>query len=286
MISNFKNKQMIIIIIGVIVLIGIMGATMKERPFPSWPEIFIRDSLSTVQGMLYKPTQGMTDFLSKLAHFYNIYNENKALKANLDRYAQVSAELEQVKGENERLREMLNIRDNKLKEYSVTTAEVIQRTPDRWNHMITINKGSNDGIKPNMAVVSSKGDLIGRVSSVSTFSSNVELLMDIEKGNYISAVIPGAEPIYGVIEEYVMQKDQGFLIMKKVPKQVKLTKGAYVTTSGLGEVMPQGLMIGVVDSWTDGDYGLTQTVYIRPLANFYQIEQVFVIKKKFIVEQK
>lgn len=277
---------MIIIIIGIILLIGIMGATMKERPFPSWPEIFIRDSLSTVQGMLYKPTQGTTEILTKLTHFYNIYNENKALKANLDRYAQVSAELEQIKGENERMRSMLGIRDTKLKDYKILTAEVIQRTPDRWNHMITISKGSNDGIKPNMAVVSSKGDLIGRVSSVSTFSSNVELLMDIEKGNYISASIPGTAPIYGMIEGYVMQKDQGFLIMKKVPKQVKLTKGAYVTTSGMGEVMPQGLMIGVVDSWTDGDYGLTQTVYVRPLANFYQIEQVFVIEKKFVVEQK
>ena len=76
---------MIALLIGIIVLIGVMGATVKQRPFPKWPEIFIRDSLSTVQGMLYKPTNATTDFLSKLTHFYNIYQENKALKANLDR---------------------------------------------------------------------------------------------------------------------------------------------------------------------------------------------------------
>lgn len=280
--SFFKNKTMLTLLIGIIVLIGVMGATLKQRPFPSWPEIFIRDSFSTVQGMLYKPTKGTTDFLSNLTHFYNIYLENKALKANLDQYAQVSSEVASLKGENERLRAMLDIRDNKLKGYKVRAADMIVRTPDRWNNMITISKGSNDGIKPDMAVVSANGDLLGRVSSVSTFSSNVELLMDIEKGNYISAMIPGAAPIYGVIEQYIMEGGQGYLVMKKIPQQVKITENSYVTTSGMGGVMPQGLMIGKVTKIVPGDYGLTQNVYISPMANFYQIEQVFVVEKDFV----
>ena len=198
----------------------------------------------------------------------------------------MSSDVNSLKGENQRLRDMLDIRDNKLKNYKVRVAEVIARSPDRWNHLITISKGSNDGIKPEMAVVSANGDLLGRVSSVSTFSSNVELLMDIEKGNYISTMIQGTSPIYGVIEGYVMQNNQGFLVMKKIPQQVQITKDSYVTTSGMGGVMPQGLMIGQVDSVTVGDYGLTQTVYVRPLANFYQIEQVFVVDRDSTVNSK
>jgi rod shape-determining protein MreC len=282
-INFFGNKRLIAILIGLIVLIAVMGATLKERPFPTWPERIVKDSVSFVQGFFYKPTMMVSGVFDNVKHIYNVYEENKTLKANQDKYEQLKVEADQLRRENAQLRSMLSIKDDKLKGYHVYTADVIARTPDRWNNMLTISKGKNDGIEPDMAVVSAQGALIGRIQSVSTFSSQVELLMDIEQANHISATIQGNQAIYGVIESYDLEKHE--LIMRKIPKtkDLKIIPGQYVTTSGMGGVMPPGLIIGRVRSVEDGDYGLTQTARITPLANFYQIEQVFVVKRDFVV---
>ncbi|GEN33038.1 MULTISPECIES: rod shape-determining protein MreC [Aneurinibacillus] len=284
MTNFFGNKRLIAILIGLIVLIAVMGATLKERPVPTWPERFAKDSVSFVQGILYKPTVMVSGFFDNIKHIYNIYEENKALKSQLDQHAQLQVEADDLRRENERLRSMLGIKDTKLKGYEKYAADVIARSPDRWNNMLTISKGKNDGIEPDMAVISAQGALIGRIQSVSAFSSQVELLMDIEQGNHISAAIQGNQAIYGVIESYDLEKHE--LIMRKIPKtkDLKITPGQYVTTSGMGGVMPPGLVIGRVSSVGDGDYGLTQTARITPLANFYQIEQVFVAKRDFVVD--
>jgi rod shape-determining protein MreC len=281
----FGNKRLIALLVGLILLIIVMGATVKERPFPTLPERFTRDSVSFMQGVFYRPTNAVAGFIDNIKHIYRVYDENKQLKANLDQSAKVEAERNQLVYQNAQLRAMLDIKQNKLKDYGVRAAEVIARSPDRWNHLLTISKGSNDGIKPNMAVTSPEGYLIGRVRSVSNFSSQVELVMDVENGNHISAVIngQGQAPIYGVIESYDFDQQKNWLIMRKIPPLVNIKKGDYVSSSGMGGVMPAGLMIGQVAGVTKGDYGLTQTAYVTPLANFYQLETVFVVERSFIV---
>ncbi|WCN38561.1 rod shape-determining protein MreC [Aneurinibacillus uraniidurans] len=282
MINFFGNKRLIAILIGLIVLIVIMGATIKERPFATWPERVLRDTSSFVQGIFYKPALMVSGAAGGVRHIFNVYEENKQLKADQNQYAHVKAEAEELKRQNRELRLMLDIKDNKLSKYDTIAADVIARTPDRWNNLLTISKGKNDGVTPNMAVLSSDGALIGRVQSVSTFSSQVELLMDIEEENHIAAVIQGTQAIYGVIESYDLDKHE--LIMRKIPKvkDLKITPGQYVTTSGMGGVMPAGLLIGQVSSVGEGDYGLTQTARITPLANFYQLEHVFVVNRSFV----
>ncbi|AMA72123.1 MULTISPECIES: rod shape-determining protein MreC [Aneurinibacillus] len=282
--SFFGNKRLIAILMGLIVLIVVMGATLKERPFPTWPERLVKDSVSFVQGLFYKPTMLVSGFFQDVRDIYNVYEENKALKAELDKHAKLKGEVEELRRENARLRSMINIKDDKLRGYKWYAADVIARTPDRWNNTLIISKGKNDGIEPDMAVISSQGALIGRIKNVSHFSSQVELLMDIEQANHISAVIQGSQAIYGVIESYDLEKHE--LIMRKIPKtkDLKIVPGQYVTTSGMGGVMPPGLVIGRVSSVEEGDYGLTQTARITPLANFYQIEQVFVVKRDFVAK--
>lgn len=283
MINFFGNKRLIAILIGLIVLIVVMGATIKERPFATWPERALRDTASFVQGLFYKPTLMVSGAADGVRHIFNVYEENKQLKANQDQYARAKTEVEGLKRENRELRLMLDIKENKLSKYDTVAADVIARTPDRWNNLLIISKGKNDGVTPNMAVLSSEGALIGRVQSVSAFSAQVELLMDIEEKNHIAAVIQGTQAIYGVIESYDLDKHE--LIMRKIPKakELKITPGQYVTTSGMGGVMPAGLVIGQVSSVGEGDYGLTQTARITPLANFYQLEHVFVVNRSFVV---
>ncbi len=74
-------------------------------------------------------------------------------------------------------------------------------------------------------------------------------------------------------------KRKNSLLVKRIPYDAKVKKGQTVITSGLGGVFPPGLLIGKVVSVKTDQYGLNQTAYIKPGADFYDIEDVLVIKR-------
>ncbi|HJV44308.1 MAG TPA: rod shape-determining protein MreC [Bacillota bacterium] len=278
--SNFFIKRRLLaLLLSLIVLVIIMGITLKERPIPSMPERFIRDSFSFVQQIVYKPAFAVAGFFRNMNDMYQIYEENKELKKNLQQFAQVTADLNELKLENAQLRKLLDAEQSKLSSYKLRMAEVIARSPDRWNHTVVIDKGSRDGISANMAVITPEG-YIGRVQSVSNFSSQVELVTDIERGNHIGAIVQGNERIYGVIEGF--DPKNNLLIMRKIPMQAEIAPKQMVITSGLGGTIPKGLVLGEIVSVKTDDQYLTKDAYIKPNANLQQVEKVFVVERSFI----
>lgn len=66
---------------------------------------------------------------------------------------------------------------------------------------------------------------------------------------------------------------------EEVPNGLKVKKGQLVTTSGMGGVFPKGLAIGTVDKVEPDENGLQKKVYIKPAADFYDIEHVMVVDR-------
>lgn len=241
-----------------------------------------------VQGIFYRPAQAFSRFIQEVGNAYNVYEENRSLKASLDQYAQVTAELRSVTADNDKLRALLQAKTN-LHDYQFRFAEVVARSSDNWNNVITIDKGLKNGIKKDMAVITAKG-MIGSVQSVSNFSSTVELLTNFERSNRISAYILAEQTVNGaktyhnvagVIEEY--DPRERLLIMRKIPWGQKIEAKQQVITSGLGGVIPRILPIGYVVRVEPDDLGLTQTAYIQPSADFSQLDQVMVVERAFTV---
>ncbi|GED31794.1 rod shape-determining protein MreC [Brevibacillus centrosporus] len=286
--SFFGNKRLIIVLVGLVLLISVVGFTSRERVKLTWPEMFFKDTFSVVQGFFYRPAQAVSGFFQEVDDAYNVYEENKALKAGLDQYARMSAELLDLQAENTRLREALQAKES-LKSYQLRFAEVVARNPDTWNNVITIDKGLKQGIRKDMAVITSKG-LIGRVQSVANFSSSVELLTSYERRDHISAVVQTTQvvngqttvhPVSGVVEEYDPQ--ERLLIMRKIPWGQKIEAKQQVITSGLGGVVPRNLPIGYIVRVEPDDYGLTQTAYIQPSADFSQLNEVMIVERNFSI---
>ncbi|WP_139490275.1 rod shape-determining protein MreC [Brevibacillus dissolubilis] len=285
--SFFGNKRLIIVLVGLVILISVMGFTARERANLTWPEKLLKDTVSLVQGFFYRPAQAFSGFLEGVNDAYNVYEENRILKANLDQYAQVSAQLKQLEVENQNLRAALQTK-NSLTDYQVRVAEVVSRNADQWNDVVIIDKGAKHGIKKDMAVYTATG-LIGRVQSVANLSATVELLSSMERHNRVSAIILSKQivnnqttyrQINGIVEDY--DPRDRLLIMRKIPLDQKFVPGEQVVTSGLGGVIPRGLLIGHVVRVEPGDYGLTQTAYLQPAADFTQINQVLVVERKYV----
>jgi rod shape-determining protein MreC len=274
--SFFSNKKLIILLVSIIILVALIGYSRSEREQVTGPEQVIRDAVGWVQTIFTKPAYAVAGFFENVRDIQHIYEENKVLKARLDEYAQISVERILLRNENNKLKDMLDLEES-LHDYLMRSAVVIQRSPDRWTEYIGLNKGSEDGIEPNMGVIDSKGGLIGKVKQVSEFSSRIQLLSDNDRTNRVSAMIMMDQPEYGFIEGY--DEDTGLLIMRKIDFEADIEEGQMVTTSGKGGVYPSGLLIGEVVRVEPDEYGLTQNAFIEPAADFYALDYVYIIER-------
>jgi rod shape-determining protein MreC len=278
----FFNKRLILLLVSIIILVALIGFSLRERKELSWPEQFLKDTAGWFENIFHKPVSFTVGFFENLSDLQNTYDENKKLKSRLDEYVKLKTEVHHLKKENQDLRKFLGKEKDDLTKSSHIQATVIGRNPDRWHEIITINKGELHGVKRNMAVETSDG-LIGKVKSTNKFTSSVQLLTSIDPKNRISAIIQGNKDAYGVIEGYDEKKQA--LLLKRIPFDKKVKKNSNVITSGYGGVFPQGLVIGKVIDVEIDEHGLNQKAYIKPATDFYDINNVVVIKRDIAPEE-
>jgi rod shape-determining protein MreC len=154
------------------------------------------------------------------------------------------------------------------------------RNVDQWHDFIFINKGSKQGIKENMAVLSKEGFLIGKVISTNDLSAKVKLIKNQDFGSKVSAIIDGKEGSIGTVEGYDYTTDE--LVMTQVSKEVAVEEGDAVITSGLGGVYPRSLLIGYVHRIEVSKDGLTQTLYLKGEKNYDNMDYVIVVAREAV----
>jgi len=282
--SFFLNKRLIILLVSMIILVSLIGFSLKERKELTWPEQFVKDTTGWVQTLVSRPANYIAGFFGNVKDLQNTYVENKELRSRLDELAQLKADVQTLTEENNEFRDILDKKDS-LSDYKQIQATVIGRNPDRWDELLIINKGSTDGIERDMAVITSTG-LIGKVKNSRQFTSTIQLLSSTDATNRVSAEIVGnkpdqpVQPYYGQIEGFDAEKEM--LLLKKIPYEAKIEKGQLVQTSGMGGVFPSRLIIGTVEEVVPDEFGLTQTAFVKPGANFYDLEHVMVIERSMI----
>src|SRR3954454_4693843 len=209
----FMNKRLILLLVSIIVLVALIGFSLRERSKLSWPEQFIKDTTGWVQSLVSKPTNYVAGFFENLQDLTNTYEENKELKSQVENVASLEAQVQELKKDNKELRDVLGEKKT-LRDFEPLPATVIGRNPDRWHEMIIIDKGKLNGIKKNMAVVTANG-LIGKVKNVTQFSSTVQLLSSMDPKNRISAVIQGKKDVYGFVQGF--DDKRKLLLIKAIP---------------------------------------------------------------------
>ncbi|GAD12689.1 rod shape-determining protein MreC [Geobacillus zalihae] len=271
----FGNKRLIFLLVSIVILVMLIGFSLRSREELTWPEQFVKDTVGFVQLLFGKPAQQVAGFFENVSDLRRTYKENELLKARLEEYAALETEVEALRQENERLRALLDKKES-LRDFVSIQATVIGRNPDRWRETIIINKGEQHGVKKDMAVITPAG-LVGKVQHASQFTSTVQLLSALDQNNRISAYIQGKENVFGLIEGYDEKRRE--LLLGEIPIDAKVEKRQKVLTSGLGGVFPKGLPIGEVTEVKPDQYGLTKVVYVKPFANLYDIDDVMIVKR-------
>ncbi|MEC7857875.1 MAG: rod shape-determining protein MreC [Bacteroidota bacterium] len=155
--------------------------------------------------------------------------------------------------------------------YKYINAEVINNSIRKSKNYITINKGSKDGIKVGMGVISSTG-IVGKVKYVSeNFSTIISLL---NTSFYISSIIEKTNTLSSVNWSGI---DPATLKLLYVPKHIEINNGDEVTTSSFDSVFPKGISIGKVNNISREINSNFYDIDILSTQNFYNLSTVYVV---------
>lgn len=269
----FSNKRLILLLLGVILLVAMISFSLRDRDNVSFPEQLIKDAVGAGQSIFSRPAHFVTGIFDNVDSLLNTYQENQHLKARLDEFASVKAEVTDLRSENEELNTLLG-KEEDLRDYNPIQATVIARNPDQWEEKIILNKGSSSGVKENMAVMTAQG-LIGKVLLTTPFNSTVELVSTQNPNYRVSAMVLGGEKdVFGLIEGYDAERRE--LLLKRIDAAIDIKVGQQVVSSGLGGIFPKGIVIGEITEVAIDEFGLTKLAYIKPAADFSLLNHVVI----------
>jgi len=276
---NGWKKGFVFFLVAAIVLFGVSKTTGFDRLELSFAEKLYKDTLAPLQGGVMNVSQKVSSYFRTLVELKQLKARNKALEKEVGSLQGQLVEFDNLRAENLRFKGLLNFKDQSLDKFRLEAAIVIGRTPDNWFNTITVNKGENDGIEKNMAVISPKG-LVGHVTSVSNNSADILLILDPRSG--VAALLRDLRA-HGAIEG--LSNENNKVKMIYIPEDAKLKEGETVVTSGLGGIFPKGLAIGRVESFEKESGGLTQRAVVRTFVDFNFLEEVFIIKQSWVEEE-
>ncbi|WP_088007236.1 rod shape-determining protein MreC [Indiicoccus explosivorum] len=269
----FSNKRLIILLVGVIILVALIGFSLRDRERVTLPEQLIKDAAGVGQEVFSKPAGFVSGMIGQADLLLDSYAENKRLKARLADYAAIRSEVAALRTENEELRKVIGKQES-LRAYNPIQATVIGRNPDQWEDRLILDKGANAGIAENMAVMTADG-LIGKVTLVTPLTATVELLTSAGTDYRVSALVQsGSGEIHGLIEGY--DAERGELLLKRIPSEFDIQPGQQVISSGLGGIFPKGLVIGEITEVTTDEFALTKMAYVKPAAEFPMLDHVMI----------
>ena len=163
--------------------------------------------------------------------------------------------------------------------FQFISAKVIKNSTVLPRNYLTIDKGTLDGIKPDMGVISPQG-VVGKVTSCSEHFSVVTSILHLDYK--LSSQIKKSGSI-GMVEWD--GKNSQLTQMKFVPRYTEVNKGDTVVTSNFNSVFPQGVLVGVVQRIKTAAAETTYDLEVQTATDFNRLSYVYVINNIFKEEQ-
>ncbi len=257
---SFQTAALAILVIGLLLLA--LGGYLAPIS-----RVALSPFIST-QTWLASRYLAIRDFMTAPRDVARLSQLNDQLEAEVARLQSQIIELQQQNSELQVLSALLDFaRTHSENEY--ITAAVIGRDISPFLHYIIINRGSDDGLRRGMPVVSSQG-LVGRVAAVTADGARVQLITDPETAINVRMQPSGAE---GTLQGSIT----GDITIDNIPQDAIIQTGDLVLTSGLGGNFPPDILIGQVSGIRQRPVELFQTATVEPVVDFSNLEIVLVI---------
>lgn len=166
-------------------------------------------------------------------------------------------------------------RTKRVRLYEYTSANVIYNTIHKKNNYLMIDKGSDDGIEPDMSVLSAEG-VVGVVSEVSRHFATVISLLHPDC--QISAKVQPANQLGTITWRY---GDPQSVYLEDIPEHLNINEGDSVLTSGYSNIFPSGIMVGTVSEKSKNPTASFLTLKVKLATDFNHINTVYVVRNLY-----
>jgi rod shape-determining protein MreC len=251
------------VVLGHILLISAQVNSKKGVPVL---EAVTFGIFSEVQRTLSGGVGGVRQVWTNYVGLRHVKAENDELKRQLAA-AQIAMQEQRALADQARgLQKLLELRDRV--ELATTGAEIIGAAASPDFRTLTIDKGTRDGLRPDMAVIAPNG-VVGRIVVPSARSAKVQLLID---RNAAAGVLIERTRAQGVVVGGFDDRLQ----MQYVSEASDVAVGDLVVTSGIDTIYPKGLAVGRVES-VEKNGPAFKRIVVRPTVDFTQLEEVLIV---------
>ncbi len=234
--------------------------------------------LSPLEAVANEALKPVRDTISWFDETWDARGENDTLKAELADARSQLADAKLANSENQELRGMLGLDQDELAGYGFkpVTARVVTRTPSLVNATVGVNVGSSDGVEVDDAVVAADG-LVGRVTDVTSTSSQVQLITDPRNG--VSVVVAEPNGPQGIVSATAGEPDE--LTLEFFSNDDEVEADQFLVTAGwsdgtLSSAYPRGVPVGSVTEAATGDADFQQ-VKVHPFVDMQDLQYVEVL---------
>lgn len=250
-----------------------IGCVLLFRSNPYQQSVYLT-SANSLSTSVYIGASGITSY-------FNLKNINEDLQR---RNSQLELELLQLKQQLVGYQDMAYARahpvDSVLNRYNFVLAHVVNNSIHRPHNYITIQKGSLDGIRPDMGVIDQNG-VVGKINVVgphsariiSLLNDNLRLSCKIRKSNTIGSLVWDG-------------KDYQKALLEEIPRHATFARGDTVITSGYSTSFPEGIPVGVVIGEMKGYDDNFHTLQVKLFTDFSKLSTVRVVVDNLTDELK
>lgn len=226
------------------------------------------NSSNAVVGKLFEWRSSFTEYINLKRVNEDLAEENQRLRNKLKaNFVNVNEHFVLI---NDTLRE---------RQYQYKNAEVINKSINKQRNFLTINKGSNEGITPEMGVINAHG-LVGIVKDVSEHFSTVIPIINIA---YTASVEIKRTGNFGLLNW--RGEDYRFAYIEDIAKHVNVQLGDTIVTRSASAIYPKGIFVGTVSRIVDEPGSNYFDIQIRLVNDFSALHYVSVLENLLKEEQ-
>jgi rod shape-determining protein MreC len=253
-------------IILFLIAMGIVGLALGGYLTPISRVVI--NPIVSAQSWLAKRYQAVQSLITQPEDVTSLRQKNAQLEAENSAMQVQIIELQQQVSEAQLLSTLVDY-ERRHVENQYIAASVIARDVSPFMHYVIIDRGSDDGLRKGMPVITQQG-LVGKIAAVTAGASRVELIND--PGSSINVILQQS----GV--EAVLNGDiTGEIGLDMISQNAVVQPGDLVMTSGLGGNYPANLVIGQVVTVRSEAYSLFQSASVQPAVDFSQLAIVLII---------
>ncbi|HEY0659179.1 MAG TPA: rod shape-determining protein MreC [Pyrinomonadaceae bacterium] len=260
---------MIFLLLGNFILMAFDAREINsgQRVVRVWTQVLA----DFVQSPVTSVSSAASNYFQSIANLRTAQGDNDALKQRIQELEVQIKQTEELTAENGRLKSLLDLKEQS--QFKILPAKIIGRDPSVWFDSSIINRGSLDGVKLNMPVVTD-GGLVGRVTAVSPLTAQVDLISRDKSG--LGAVIGeiGTSNALGVVSG---SSKKEILEMRYVPGSVEVKVGETIYTTGQDGIYPAGLKVGEIVEVRSGSATVPHQIFIHPSARLNSMQEVGVL---------